>query len=78
MISDWSQHRDETVAAVRQRKNTELVEDVLSAGDGGEKPVEVSLVYAVWEKGDHSKEVTGVRAEFAERRRSERQFNCCC
>ena len=72
IVSDWRQHSNEVVASVRQRKNGELVKDVLSPGDGGEKPVEVVLVDALREKGDHSEKVPGVGAEFAECGGSER------
>jgi hypothetical protein len=36
MVSEWRQHRDESVASIRQGKNAELVKDVSSVGNGGE------------------------------------------
>ena len=66
VVPNWCQHCDEVIAPVRQRKSTEFVEDVLSVRDGGEEPIEVVLVDAVGEERDHSEEVTGIRAEFAE------------
>ena len=77
VVSNWCQHCDEVTAPVRQRKNTELVKDVLSVRDGGEEPVKVFLVYPLREERDHPKEVTGVRTEFAECGGSERQFDGC-
>ena len=78
VVPNWCQHCDEVIAPVRQRKNTELVEDVLPVGDGGEKPVKVFLVYALREESDHSEEVTSIGAEFVECGGSERQFEGCC
>ena len=54
VVADWCQHCDESVAPIRQRKNTEFVEDVLSVGDGGEKPVEVRFVNALGEESESS------------------------
>jgi hypothetical protein len=47
------------VRCVKERTQN-LVEDVLSVGDGGEKPVEVFLVYALWEESDNSEEVARI------------------
>ena len=66
VVSDRCQHRDETIASVCQRKSAELIEDVLSVGDGGEEPGEVFLVYPLWEERDDFEEVTGVGAECVE------------
>ena len=55
MVPEWRQHRDEVAASVRQRKDTELVQDVLSVGDGGMQPVEVVLLRAAKGSGDDSK-----------------------
>jgi hypothetical protein len=46
-----------------KRKDTELGEDLLSVGDGGEKPVEVFLVDALWEESDNPEEVARVGSE---------------
>ena len=43
-ISEWDQHCDEPVAAIRQRKDAERVEDGRQIWDGREQPVEVALV----------------------------------
>ena len=66
MVSEWRQHRDEAAASVCQRKDTELVQDVLSVGDGGEQPVEVVLGMTSREESKDCEEVTGIRAEFLE------------
>ena len=55
MVPEWRQHRDEVAASVRQRKDTELVQDVLSVGDGGVQPVEIVLLRAAKRSGDDSK-----------------------
>ena len=78
VVSDWRQHRDEAVAPICQRKNTEPVEGVLSVGYGGKKPVEVFLVDALGEEGDHSKEVTRNRVEATECRGGQREFQGFC
>ena len=82
MIADlgdwnWRQHRDETVALVRQRKNVESVEDVLSVWDDGEKPVDVVLVDPLREEGDDSDEVMRRGAEAMESRGCERELEGC-
>ena len=66
MVSDWSQHRDEAVGSVCQRKSTELVEGVLYVGSRGKQPFEVFLIHTLWKESDHSKKVASVGAEFAE------------
>ena len=66
VISEWDQHCDEPVAAIRQRKNAERVEDGRQIGDGREQPVEVAFVDG---EGDDSEmgAVSGARAELFER-----------
>jgi hypothetical protein len=66
VVSDWCQHRDEVVSPIRQRKKTESVEDVLSVGDGGEKPVEVFLVDSLGEESSNFEEVACIGAKAAE------------
>ena len=78
MVSDRRQHGSKVVASGRQRQEREFVEYDLPVGDGGKQPVEVVLVDALREEGDNSEEVTGVGAEVAERRRSEREFDGGC
>ena len=75
MVSDWRQHCDETAAPIRQRKNTEFVEDVHYVGNRGEEPVEVFHVDALGEEGDDCKEVMRVGAEAAEGGGSKREFD---
>jgi hypothetical protein len=75
VVSDWCQHCDETVAPVRQRKNAESVEGVLSVGDGGEKPVEVIFVDTLREESNNFEEVTCIGAETMERWGGEGEFD---
>jgi hypothetical protein len=71
VVSEWRKHGGEAVPPVCQRKDAEFVEDGLPVGNGGEKPVKVFPVNASREESDHTEEVAGIRAKFAERRRSE-------
>src|SRR5882762_7579239 len=75
MVSEWRKHRDEPVASIGQGKNAELVEDLNDVGDGGEKPVEVVLVDALWVEGDDFQKPSGTRAECLEQRRGERELD---
>ena len=66
IISEWRQHRDESPAPIRQRKNAELVEDVGSVEDGREQPVEIVLIDALREEGDDFEERSCIGPKFLE------------
>src|ERR1700753_2013876 len=78
MVSNRCQHRDEAVDPMCQRKNTELIEDVLSVGDRGKQPVEVLLVDTLREKRDDSQKFPGIGAEFLECRGGKGEFYGRC
>ena len=72
VLSDRCQHRYEAVAPIRQRKDAEFVENVLSVGDGGKQPIEVVLIDALWKEGDNFEEFSGTGSGLGElRERSE-------
>ena len=71
MISDGGQHGEEVVVSIRQRKNTESVEDVVCFWDGRKKPIEVFFVDALREESNNSKEVTCMGTKALKCRRSE-------
>lgn len=53
------------------KERTQIVENVLSVGNGGERLAEVFLVGALRGERDSFEKVTSIRAEFAECRRGE-------
>jgi hypothetical protein len=55
----------------------ECVEEVLSVGNGGKKPVKVLLVEALGEESNDSEDVAGVGAEASECGGSKREFDGC-
>ena len=71
IVSDRGQRRDEAVAPIHQRGDTEFIEDVPSSGGGGEEPVEVVLDDALGEENEDSEEIMRIVAETAEYRGSE-------
>ena len=75
IISEWCEHRDESIASVCQRKNAELVEEVRSVGDGGKQPVEVVLINTLREEGDNFEERPCVGAKLLEHQGGERKFD---
>jgi hypothetical protein len=52
---------------MRQRKDAEFVEDILSVGDGRKQPIEVVLVDALWEEGNDLEEFSGTGSGFVGR-----------
>jgi hypothetical protein len=70
MVSDRRQHCEKAVVPVCQRKETELVKDVLLLGDCGKKPVEVLLVDALGKESDNFKEVAYIGSKCEECRGS--------
>ena len=75
MVSEWCQHRDETVVPIGQGENAELVEDGLPVGSGRKQPVEVLLADPLREEGNDSEKLPGVRAELLEHWGGERQLD---
>lgn len=75
MISEWCQHHDETIAAVSQGKDAELVEDGRDGGDGRKQPVEVILLDSLREEGDNSEELSCVTTKPLEHGGRERELN---
>ena len=75
MISEWREHRDISVAPIRQGKDVELVNDVCSVGYGWKKPVKVVLVDTLGEEGDDAEKFSGVRAKPLEHGGGERKFD---
>ena len=71
--SQWRKHCDESIVLMRQRKDVERVKDDGPVGDGREQPVEVVLIDSLREESDDLKEPPGVRAEFSEHRRGQRE-----
>jgi len=67
IVTEWGEHRDESMASVCQGESTQFVEDVLPVGDGGEKPINVVLADTLREESDDAEEIAGAGAKFAER-----------
>ena len=75
MVSEWRQHGDEVAASRCQTQDTEPVDDIPYIGDGGEQPVEVTLVDPLREEGDNSEQFTGSGTKFYEHRGGQRELD---
>ena len=66
VVSEWREHRDESVAPVYQGKGAILVEDVRAVGDRRKQPIKVLFVDTLREEGNNSQNCSGVGAKFLE------------
>jgi len=78
IISEWHQHRSESVALICQGEGVEFVEHVWSTGDGRKQPVYVLFIDTLEEGGKDPQETSGIGTEFLEHRRDEGEFARGC
>ena len=66
VVSEWREHRNESVAPICQGNDAELVEDVSSVRDSGEQPIKIVFINALREECDDSEKRRAIRAKVLE------------